>query len=151
MKETQTKKHIFAHIGRIYLGIVKRLGSFFAFILGSIAVAAVIVLPVWYFAKNFRLAYSIVVLAGIAAALLFFLIRKILRTKKLSDGSKRFSFVRFLWQFFFILLLIAWVYFIIIVLLRGMIGPAIILMVAFLPAFGFYLYGKNKTKVQNSN
>lgn len=144
MTEKDTFSFVIKKIGRIYRNILRRVGSFLAFILGSVAAAGLIVLPIWYFAKNHHTGYTVFVGIVLAGTLLFLLIRRLLRQRADTEESGGFRFLRFLWQFFSVLLFIGWVYAIVIVVLRGMTGTAVILGLALVIAFGFFLYGKNK-------
>jgi hypothetical protein len=149
MKKKQKQEHgndIFRGIVRIYGNIAKKTGFFLAFVAASIILAGVIVLPVWYFADKHRTAYSLTVLALLLGGILFLIIRNILRGRPVHENvSGGGRFLRFLWQFFAVLLFFAWLYGIVVVLLRGMIGASVLLIITLFTAFGFFLYGKHKT------
>jgi hypothetical protein len=147
MKKKQGNE-IFRGIVRIYGNIAKKTGFFLAFVAASIVLAGAIVLPVWYFADKYRTAYSLTVLALLFGGILFLIIRNVLRRRSVQEeasGSGRF--LRFLWQFFAVLLFFVWLYGIVVVLLRGMIGASVLLIITLITAFGFFLYGKHKTDI----
>lgn len=145
MKEEKMKT-IFSAILRIYGRIAKKTAMFLVFVLGSVVFAGAIVLPVWYFADKHRTAYSLTVIALLAAGIIFLIIRNMVRLRSVKENAPAGPrFLRFLWQFFAILLFFAWLYTIVVVLLRGMIGTSILLIISFPAAFGFFLYGKYKT------
>lgn len=132
-------------IGKVYCKIAKRIGSLIAFIAGAVILAAGIVFPVWYFAENHRHAYTIVVLCAIAGGILFLIIRNLIRNRSLREKGERGSrLLRFLWQFFAVLLLLGWIYLIVILLLSGLTALSAVLMVLFLAAFGLFLHGRHK-------
>ena len=134
--------HALLQIATGYSRSIRRLAWSLLLLAGTIAVSAAIVFPLWYFSTHDRSAYTVVVLALTAAALLFFLFRRTQAFWELSSQERALKVRRTVGKTALVLAYLFGLYVILGFYVVGLLAVALPLTIVYLLALGYTLYAR---------